>query len=563
MRRTVFCVAVATAALLASSTSFAAIDKCQKRIQGEGAKLQKFIYSAVQKCADAIRKEKALGALKQGTGCGSNQACLANAAAICEKLLADVYDAANLKPNKSKIELFRATLEKSSSTNECTDADLRILEGMGHQLSGNVTLATAPPTGSSCDFNGDGKADTDCRLTFLIDWLLYAIEDSVIRQLQAQTPDLFALLKEAIDATSSNPAKPQTDCSNSASPGYRPNLCRFGVQCFTASCNLSAASNATLQAPALSLNAPISLQGALPVQVCRPGLPVSPQQPGLQLGLGSEFHAVNGLNNALYLIGGGANSVRAPGPYPPPLNFFVTDVCVSVVGQQGWCDCGSPNLGVAKDATVCHDRVGDQDLSPPSGPTGQTTDECGVASSQWVPDSTFPASNSHAPSLTITPSSSSSSTAGDCVNLVTLQFTLLTDVSQRGADGIGCTPDDTASPLASFTVPLTTGMVTTKLMDAIKTAGTCTGGQNPPCLRDADCAQTNSGSCDPSTLDVQDVVTSVTGSTGTCAEYMSGNLSNLKFVSGAALADLQVQINPPPAPPSSLDGLLTVELDCQ
>jgi hypothetical protein len=542
MRRSIW-VAAVSLALLWSGTSFAAIDKCQKRIQGEGAKLQKFIYSAVQKCADAIRKEKEKAALKgAGTDCGPGNACLANAAIFCEKQLAAVYDAANAKPNKSKIELFRATLEKSSAANECTDDDLRILQGMGHQLSGTVNLATAPPVSGSCDFNSDGKADTNCRLTFLIDWLTYAIEEATIRQLQAQTPDLLALLGEAIDATSVNPSKPQTDCTNPGNPGYRPNLCKFGPQCLATSCSLSPSSQATLGVPGFGAPFVIPLTGSVPVQVCRPG--PGGVAPSTQRGLGAEFHAQN---NVLYLVGGAGNSVQAPPPYPGLLNTLAQGICVTIVGQQGWCDCG--NLGVAYNATTCHDRVGASDLSA-SGPFNQTTDECGVPSGSWVSDSSYPA-NLHAPTLTITPSGSS--TAGHCVDLVSLQFTILASNAEKGADGIACTADDTASPLATFTIPVTTGTVTAQLRDAIVQPGTCTGGSS--CLQDADCP--TGETCDAGALNVQDVTIPVSGSVGTCGQYLSGDLSNLKFVTGAALADLPITGF------GSLDGYLTIELDCQ
>jgi hypothetical protein len=542
-------------ALLWSGTSFAAIDKCQKRIQGEGAKLQKFIYSAVQKCADAIRKEKAAGAVKGGTDCSSGKACLANAAIFCEKQLAAVYDAANAKPDKSKIELFRATLEKSSATNECTDDDLRILQGMGHQLSGTANLATAPPVSGSCDFNGDGKVDTNCRLTFLIDWLTYAIEDATIRQLQAQTPDLLALLKEAIDA-SVDPVsgKRATDCTGSPPPGteYRPNLCRFGPQCFTSACTLSVNSQAELQAPAVwpLLNSgnpfdPIDLAGSVPVQICRPGPTVS-----VQRGLGGEFHAQP---DVLYIVGGPANSVAASS-IPLGLSTFFQAACISVVGQQGWCDCSSSGLGVAKNATVCADRSGACDLSAnPTNPTCTAiSDECGVPIGDWVADSQSLLSwNFHAPTFTI--STSGSSQPGDCVDLVTLQFTVLTS-GDKGADGIACTADDTAAPLATLTVPLTTGTVNADLRDAIYALGQCAG-DGSLCIRNADCGV--NGPCNSPAPDVRDVLTTVIGSKGTCNEYRAANLSNLKLVTGVALADLSV------LPSLSVDGWLTVQLDCQ
>ena len=549
MKRFATVVASAVALLIASS-SHAAIDKCQKRIQGEGAKLQKFVYGALQKCADAIRKEIAAGAVKGGTDCSTGKACLANAAAFCEKQLANVYDAADAKPFKSKFERFRAALEKSSAVNECTDADLRLLEGMNHQLSGTVPLATAPPTSGTCDFNSDGKADTNCRLRFITDWLMFAIEDAAIKQLMAQTPDLIALLKEAIDATSANPAKPATDCTNSADPGYRPNLCRFGVQCYTAVCDLANTSNATLDVPALSPTAMnIGLLGSLASQVCRPG-PVPPLT--TQQGLGNEF----GTNpDTVYLINSSARTIRAS-TIPPPLNFIIAAVCVDVLASQGWCDCSGQ--GVDVDATVCQDRIGGCDASADASclPGSDANDECGVSSATFVPDTLFPASNSHSSEPTITPGGSS--VAGDCVDFVTMQFKLLQS-GQFGADGVPCTDDDTAGPLASFTGPLTTGTVTVQLKDLIQTAGQCINDTGtPPCLTTADCT---TPPCDTSPLTIVDASASVTGAkpTNACAKYTGGNLSGLKLVTGLALADLPI------GPPlnNSLDGTLTVELVCQ
>ncbi|GIW45899.1 MAG: hypothetical protein KatS3mg077_3181 [Candidatus Binatia bacterium] len=538
--------------LLGASASYAAIERCQKRIQSEGAKLQKFVYSALQKCADAIRKEKALGAVKGGTDCSPGKACLPNAAKFCERQLATVYDAANAKPDKSKFELFRAALEKSSFTNECTDSDLRLLEGMNHQLSGGgngVNLATAPPLSGTCDFNSDGKGDTNCRLKFLTDWLMFAIEDAAVKQLMAQTPDLLALLKDAIEATSANPAKPMTDCSGTPAMGeeYRPNLCRFGVQCYTAVCNLDSSSNASLQVPGLFPLPPIGLVGSLSTAVCRPGPNVTNQQ-----GLGAEF----GVNpNTLYLINSAARTIRAAS-IPPPLSGFVQAVCVDVLTSEGWCDCSGQ--GVSVDATVCQDRIGGCDASsnPNCLPGSATTDECGVSSLTFVPDSLFPNSNSHSPEPSITPGGSSAT--GDCVDFVTMQFKLLTS-SDLGTDGIPCTDDDTAGPLASFTGPLTTGTVNVTLEDLIQAAGQCINDSGtPPCLTNADCS---TPPCDTSGVTITTATASVSGSkpANACAKYSGGNLSGLKLVTGLALADLAI------GPPlnTSLDGTLTVELVCQ
>ncbi len=544
-------IAAGTVLLLSAGTSQAAIDKCQKRIQSEGAKLQKFVYGALQKCADAIRKEKAAAAVKGGGDCNPGKACIANAAAFCEKQLAVVYDAADAKPYKSKFELFRATLEKSSFTNECTDSDLRLLEGMGHQLSGGgngVNLATAPPVSGPCDFNGDGKADTNCRLKFLTDWLMFAIEDAVIKQLMAQTPDLMALLRDAIETTSLNPAKPTTDCSNPADPGYRPNLCRFGVQCFTAVCQLNSSSNANLQVPALLTLPPIPLVGSLSTAVCRPG-PPGPVSTN-QLGLGNEFGANPG---TLYLINSAARTIRASS-IPPPLSGLIQAVCVDVLASEGWCDCSGQGVNV--DASVCQDRIGRCDASNNPGclPGTDANDECGVPASTFVADSLFPNSNQHSDQPTITPSGSS--VAGDCVDFVTMQFKLLQS-GQFGGDGIPCTDDDTAGPLASFTGPLTTGTVNVTLEDLIQSPGTCTNGTTL-CLTNADCPPPFT--CDTSGMNIIVSTASVSGSkpANACAKYTGGNLSGLKLVTGLALADLYISsLN------TSLDGTLTVELVCQ
>lgn len=539
-------IAAGTVLLLGAGTSHAAIDKCQKRIQGEGAKLQKFIYSALQKCADAIRKEKAAAVVKGGDDCSPGKACLANAAAFCEKQLATVYDAANVKPFKSKFELFRAALEKSSAANECTDSDLRLLEGMGHQLSGSVSLATAPPASGTCDFNSDGKADTNCRLKFLTDWLMFAIEDAAIKQLMAQTPDLMAILKDAVEATSADPAKPSTECSNTSDPGYRPNLCRFGVQCFNAVCSLdSSSSNANLDVPALfPINIP--LEGTLPTAVCRPGGTTTTQQ-----GLGAEF----GVNpNTLYLINSAGRTIQKE--FPSEILGFIKAICVDVLTSQGWCDCSGQ--GVKVDATVCQDRVGRCDASTNSSclPGSGTVDECGVAdtlSDPFIADSLFPNSNEHSERTSI--SIAGSSTAGDCVDFVTMQFKVLR-ASEYGPDGVPCTDDDGAGPLAAITGPLTTGSVTVELKDAIQSAGTCASTEN--CITNADCA---TPPCDTSTLQITDASATVTGAkpTNACANYTAGKLSGLKLVTGLALADLAIgaPLN------TSLDGLLTVELVCQ
>lgn len=291
----------------------------------------------------------------------------------------------------------------------------------------------------------------------------------------------------------------------------------------------------------------IGLVGSVATQVCRPGPNVTTQQ-----GLGNEF----GVNpNTLYLINSSARTIRAS-TIPFPLSALFSAVCVDVLSSEGWCDCSGQNVDV--DATVCQDRIGGCDASanPNCLPGSATTDECLASSTTFVPDATFPASNSHSSQPTITPGGSS--VAGDCVDFVTMQFKLLQS-GQLGPDGIPCTDDDTVGPLASFTGPLTTGAVTVQLKDLIQSAGQCINDSGtPPCLTNADCTNPP---CDTSALTIQDASATVTGAkpTNACAKYTGGNLNGLKFVTGLALADLAI------GPPlnTSLDGTLTVELVCQ
>jgi len=259
--------AAAMAALvLTSGTAFAALDKCQKRLESEGAKLQKAMYTALQNCKDAIQKERVKGITTGlGTNCQTAGGCMATAAAYCEKQLQSVYDVAGTKvpPGSSAVAKFRAAIAKArtpsaAGVRECADADLDVTTGMGHLLSGNTAHSAAPPV------SGDAG-------TFLIDWHLFAIENVVIKQQLFQVPEMLNLLREAVEAEpggkcsgGSNPSAPcagagdcpggtctvsaaskkGTSCSNA--PGvidptlqeYRPNLCRFGVECRDHACTL-------------------------------------------------------------------------------------------------------------------------------------------------------------------------------------------------------------------------------------------------------------------------------------------------------------------------------------
>lgn len=581
-------IAVTTAGvlLLWHGTSFAALDKCQKRLQGETAKLQKFVYSAVQKCADAIRKEQVAGITKGGNDCSPGKACLPAAAATCEKELAKVYGVGGLVPFKSKFDAFRIAMEKSRTPNgagarECEDADLAILTGMGHLVSGTgASVALAPPLGTNCDFNSDTKIDANCGASFMTNFLMYSIENVVLKQAIQQTPDLLSIMTDAIEATTANPAKPSTVCDGTPAPiagtAFRPNLCRFGLQCRTAVCEIdNSVSKVTLGAPQLDLlmltPLDISISGTLATEVCRPGPTAGKCKTGGAScesdadcgvnapcnffpgqGLGAAF---GGPSNVIYLINSAAKGVRAPEPPvpTPPFNTLLTAACVDIVESEGWCDCSPAGLGVKNGATVCQDK----DALDSAG----ANDECGASKTLATADSHFTTTLQNGP-LTIQPAGSSA--PGDCVDLVTLQFKLITSAADKGPDGIACTDDDYVAPTATFTIPLTTGSVTAAIYDAPDVVGLCSTTTTATCLVDADCppTETCTGGNPPTTVPLSTLgpIVGAKPVSNQCARYLAGNLSGLSLVSGATALSLPIDLGGTELP---VDGLLNFRLSCQ
>jgi hypothetical protein len=597
--------------VLSSSPSHAALDKCQKAIYGEGVKLQKFISTAVENCANAIRKEKVKGTVTTlGTNCGPGAGCMPTATAYCEKQLAGVYDALNAKPGKSKVDAFRGALEKTRYSPKippvkvCEDADLAVFSGMGHITSGTTTaLPIGPPAlaGPCTDSNLDGKFDLNCGGKFTIDWLLFALENAVIKQIVAQTPDLLSLFADAIgQGDTLNPKKFLTNCSpldagEEIDHVYQPNLCRFGVECRGATCQIDTAgtcstsltacdasapvcppgesciptnSKVQLQSPTLDyfLNLgplPIPVFGSLNQEVCRAG-PVSgvcktgstPVGGCLEdgdcssgpcsffpgLGLGAAFGSEP---NVLYLIGSAAKGIKAP--QPPinviPFSTLVDSVCVDVIQAEGWCDCSG--LGIHNDAEVCQDHIANDTVG--------LTDECTALQSEAEQDSVFASALNGPLHVNI----SGSSVAGDCVDLVTLQFKIITTASDRGPDGIACTDDDYVAPTATFTVPLTTGTATAKIKDALDNAGTCSVTTATKCMRSADCPGVETCSTGAYS-DFQ--LGPVTGNGTSCANYQAGNLSGLSLVSAATLLNLEIDAGFGTQP---VDGGLTFQLTCK
>ncbi len=503
--------AVAGTLGMSAGPASASLDKCQKRIQGEGAKLQKFIYSAVTKCLDAIQKENVKGITTSlGTKCDAGAGCMPTAASFCEKQLSVVYDAANAKPGKSKVDAFRKAIEKSRSTGECADADLDIGTGLGHLLSGTAsTHAAAPPaSGAACDTDGDGVADPNCAGKFTVDYSLFALERATVNQILYQVPQALNLFQSAVTATATLPAgsKLNTSCTNlpasldATTEAYRPNLCRFGVECREHACSLDPVlSAATIEAAPVNAGlgqGPVSIviNGSLATSLCRPG----PASGVCKMGGGScqtdedctggsmppcnlfpgmgEGAAFGTESNFLYIVGDAARTLRANEPpiATPPFNGLVAAACVSIARGEGWCSCNAS--AVKSNVTVCQDHITGDNV---------TTDDCGGAISEGSADTLYPGTVNGP--LTVT--TSGTTLAGGCVDLLTIQASLLINASDKGPDGVACTDDDFVAPIATLQVPGTTGTSTASIMKAVYSNGSCVGGVNlgQNCIEDVNC----------------------------------------------------------------------------
>jgi hypothetical protein len=586
--------AVMGGSVLHATTAFAALDKCEKVIDNESAKLQKFLFTALQKCKDAVQKENVKGVTSTlGTNCQPGGGCLANAAKLCELQLAKIFDLpTGAASTKSKASKFRAAIVKARTANGsgvrvCEDADITPNpadnnSALGHLISGAAGYAP-PKTGDL------GK--------FMIDWMLFAIEKVVVKQQLFVVPNTLNLIQAAVEAPAgpTNPsgvaAKKGTSCSTlNTDPNtqeYRPNLCRFGVECKDYSCQLdtsgtcpatgNSACDTTIPStcnggsslcfPSKSFveiaseglqpligtdKLPVAALGGLNLEICRPGRSSGQCQTGggacetdadctganappcnlfPNQGAGAAFGVEP---NFLYLINEPAKTLRAnvPPVNVPPLPTFIAAACIDLVRSEGWCDCAG--AGVQKNFNLCIDHI-----------TSDNThfDDCGakIDAADDSADSTYPGTVNGPPVLT----PSGASAAGDCVDLVTAQFKLITSASDFGPDGIPCTDDDYAAPTAAFTLPMTTGQASAQIMDSVAAAGKCSVGGSYACIEDANCSVANGGpggTCTdpaPSILPLSDTQN---GAATTCAHYLAGNLSGFSIVGAISALNAQAPL---------------------
>jgi hypothetical protein len=572
-------VSVACAIILNAAGAFAALDKCQSKIEKAAIKYESKLIKALEKCKDAVRKEQVKNATK---GNGS----LAKAAKQCEKQLSKIYgytgtcdsskmecfqnadctgvgDTTCIPPGecylaktacfndsecpsgefclrkKSEVGKFRKAMAKlrqsktaSPTCDDCTCSDADITT-IGHLLSG--AGGAAPPT------TGD-------HARFLTDWILLAKEKLVLKQQLFLISDTLSLLNAAVTAPDDDPGDGNgTSCDITAAPGTatrRLNLCRFGLECHDHACQLdnSGASPgetfATLKSASLdnlTMNLPVSfpLVGRTALEVCKIGRTAGKCRNGVtcqsdgdcgigqtpcNLFPGEGAGAVFGAQpDVLYLINQPAKLIQ-----PPAIPPIVAAVCVDNVRSEGWCDCSG--LGIALNTSFCQDRI--VDATEQAG-----TDGCGSPGSAAT-DDTQGFEGTKVGQVKVNPSGSS--TTGDCLELLTTRFKILTATADFGADSTPCTSDDFAAPGAAAALPVTTGSAIATVQDAVRNAGGCSGDAGgTACIEDINCTSGPTppgGTCTFGPPDLETIsVGGLVGAKTNCVNYEASNFSGVAF----------------------------------
>lgn len=490
------------AIMLAGSTAFAQLDKCQAGLEKNGLKLTVAAVKALNKCKDSIRKQQVKGKP------------LHAAAQACEKTLAAVLGIPGGVPaaplaNKTKIGKFIAAVNKLSDGNVCTATELFRL---GHMITG----ANAPGISRATDWTAYWLVWAKLKLAWLEE--IFEVGDTVqvLNAAITASPDN---VKPCDNTTGKNCG---TSCTATTTTHVlRPNLCAFRQltfpQCRLHSCNLAAGSGATIN----PLSLPVGLSDRkLTLQLCKPVDTV----PGLTVPAGFRT-----------IIGDPGRGFQPP-PVVPIMGGI--RVCIDQIRSQGWCDC--VGAGVPFEPTICQDHVqnnnaGTDDCGAPLNNAGESNCVCGFPPAATCNtgcvvcvDSTD-GSRCHPGTIngTAVGSSGGASAIGDCAVLNTIALKLvpqgicldamLNPIGQctvpgpgpdagcvmlggvacadaDGPDGVTCTADDLIPPANPTTIPFTTGTSTSSIQNAVATEGACSGsGMN--CATDDDCAVGSNGIC--------------------------------------------------------------------
>lgn len=479
------------------------IDKCQAELGKRAALFHNKVALALQKCADAIRKEQVKNIAKPGSG------FLVLAAARCQKELNRILDLPGVLGGKSERDKFFTAVANafSGTTPKCTLDDLRQL---GFLPSGSLAPGTDP-------------------WDFATVWLAASQFHRALQGQLAVQGEFLANLQQAILAPSKPPgtsvATVATNCSLSASCnpttdlGCRPDLCRLGLTCRSYSCAVDTG------APDVGL------------RIDRPGAAVSSSVPSAAtVGL----CALQGLGYPLGGSGEGLLLAGEVGRSLPPLAIGGKNVCVDILRVAGYCACAAPFTNWPKDVALCQDRLASNGDACPGSPVPGSSG----------PDPLFP-------TTTVGPlreTWSDATSSGDCVALATVRVSVVASGGE-GADGQPCTVDDLASLSASsvLQVPLTTGQVTATLADAVSSVGSCS--VSGSCLEDANCSSGQTCSNPPPIL-APLVGPSLSGAplSASCANFQTGQLAGLQLVTSFPLASV---------PLVDEDAVVSVKLACQ
>lgn len=485
------------------SHAWASIDKCQAEFEKRTSLFRTKVARALQKCADAIRKEQVKNSTKPGSG------FLVLAASRCQKELNRILDLPGVLSGKSERDKFFTAIAKAfSGTNpKCSADDLREL---GFLPSGSLAPGTDP-------------------WDFAKVWLAASLFHSAVEGQLAVQGDFLANLQQAVLAPSKPPGTTvstaatnctlPTSCNPTTDLGCRPDLCRLGLSCRSYSCAIDTGVpdvGARLDRPGAGPDS--SIPSAASISLCT-----------LQ-GLGYPF---GGSGEGLLLIGEVGRSF-------PSFTVAGRTVCVDVVRLAGYCACASPFTNQPRDVALCQDRLasnGDTCAGVPvvgtSGPDRLfTTTELGPLRETW----------------------SDVTGTGDCVALASVRISVVASGGE-GADSQPCTADDLPGLSSSALVqaPLTSGQISSSLEDAISSLGTCSGSGS--CIEDANCSTGQTCSSPAPTLaTLSGPVLSGAPLPGSCTNFQTGQLGGLQLAASVPV---------PALPLIDEDTLVSVKLACQ
>jgi hypothetical protein len=422
------------------------IKKCQKLLEKNAKNFQNAVLTRLTKVSDAMRK-------------GPIDIKLAGR---IEKWLARFYGSGKA------VDKFRAKID-SLYPAKCTDD---YLSSLGFLLS-----STTPHTDGKVDC-APGSHGANPAIKFTEDYLLVKAEADAFDMMLAEAPlfsDQLLQLQKLADCTYPYDTYPY--------------LCKLKSECVERVCMLGDDAGSTSQWHSTS------------------GLFGTPGSPGTAIYTLSGAHVMGMCFMDGDLTGTESGFMYIIGQQGRGLGMVVDlggkiYVCVDTLRQAGYCDCGALTHAF-KNVTDCMDR--DVFKHNPGDPgTGCTevsatatgTDACLSKCSAGQADINYLGDYNGLPNIECDPSGDLT-TVGDCVDMVTYQFTVITP-PLAGYDTIPCTADDRGGVNSPIPVVLTTGKSQSTLKHPVQYQGyghckadyannTCHNNPSVTCFVDSDC----------------------------------------------------------------------------